>query len=80
MNVLCALQNVSSVRYRFNHQTLNLLDQEFEISAKWRAQVQTLIESHEGDVELDSSQLEALLDQWMKTPCLWDRSTRAAFL
>jgi Transposase IS66 family len=39
LNVLCALQNVSSVRYRFNHQTLNLLDQEFEISAKWRAQV-----------------------------------------
>lgn len=73
LNVLCALQNVSSARYRFNHQTLILLDQEFEISAKWRAQVQALIESHEGDIELDSSQLEALLDQWMKTPCLWDR-------
>lgn len=73
LNVLSALQNVESLQYRFNAKTLEMLDKELKIAAKWREKVQRLIEVHGGDVELDAVKLNELLDQWMGTKCIDDR-------
>ena len=73
LNVLAALQNVESLTYRFNRKTLETLDKDFDISDKWRAKLQSLIDDNGGNVELDELELNKLLDQWMSTPCIADR-------
>jgi len=73
LNVLAALQNVESLTYRFNRKTLETLDKDFDISDKWRAKLQSLIEDKGGNVELDELELNKLRDQWMSTPCTADR-------
>ena len=73
LSVLSVLQNVKSLRFRFNAQTIVLLANELEISAKWREKISSRIEEYNGDFELDASGLTKLLDEWMKTPCSADR-------
>ena len=73
LSVLSVLQNVKSLRFRFNAQTLALLEDELKISAKWREKIASRIEEHNGDFEFDASELTKLLDGWMKTPCSDDR-------
>ena len=73
LNVLAALQNVESLTYRFNRKTLEMLDKDFDISDKWRAKLQSLLDDNGGNVELDELELNKLLDQWMSTPCTADR-------
>ena len=69
LNVLAVLQNVERVRYRFNAKTLELLEKELKIAAKWHAAVRSLIEQQGGEVELDAESLKKLLDQWLGTKC-----------
>ena len=73
LSVLSVLQNVKSLRFRFNSQTLDILDNEFEIATKWREKISLQIESQNGDFELDAVEFETLFDEWMKTTCSADR-------
>lgn len=73
LSVLSVLQNVKSLRFRFNSQTLDILDNEFEIATKWREKICFQIESHQGDFELDAVEFKSLFDQWMGTTCIADR-------
>ena len=73
LSVLSVLQNVKSLRFRFNSQTLDILDKEFEIATKWREKISFQIESHNGDFELDAVEFKTLIDQWMGTTCIADR-------
>ena len=73
LSVLSVLQNVKSLRFRFNSQTLDILDKEFEIATKWRDKISFQIESHNGDFELDAEEFKTLFDDWMGTTCSADR-------
>lgn len=73
LSVLAALQNVKSLSFRFNSQTIVLLKNELKIAAKWLEKVSHLIEERAGDFVLDSLEFTRLLDQWMGTTCIADR-------
>jgi hypothetical protein len=73
LSVLAVLQNVKSLNFRFNSQTIVLLKNELKIAAKWLEKVSHLIEERGGDFVLDSLEFTRLLDQWMGTTCVADR-------
>lgn len=58
--VLSVLQNTDDLRFRFNAETLKLLQDEFTIPVKWQTSIAALGE----DVEFDAEALKELLDDW----------------
>ena len=58
--VLSVLQNTDNLRFRFNAETLELLQDEFTIPVKWQTSIAALGE----DVEFAAEALKALLDDW----------------
>jgi hypothetical protein len=58
--VLSVLQNTDNLRFRFNAETLELLQHEFTSPVKWQTSIAALGE----DVEFDAEALKALLDDW----------------
>jgi len=61
--VLSVLQNTDDLRFRFNAETFELLQEEFTIPVKWQTSIAALGE----DVEFDAEALKALLDDWFGT-------------
>lgn len=57
--VLGVLQNTDELRYRFGHETTELLHREFTIPRKWQQQIEAL-----GEVEFTATELKSLLDDW----------------
>ncbi len=58
--VLSVLQNTDDLRFRFNVETLELLQEEFTVPVKWQQSIAALGE----DVEFDAETLKTLLDDW----------------
>ena len=58
--VLSVLQNTDDLRFRFNAETLDLLQAEFTVPVKWQQSIAALGE----DVEFDAEALKTLLDDW----------------
>ena len=58
--VLSVLQNTDDLRFRFNAETLELLQEELTVPVKWQQSIAALGE----DVEFDAETLKTLLDDW----------------
>ena len=58
--VLSVLQNTDDLRFRFNAETLDLLQAEFTVPVKWQQSIAAFGE----DVEFDAEALKTLLDDW----------------
>jgi hypothetical protein len=74
LTVLAVLQNLDAARFRFNEQTLTLLQTEFNIPAKWQQSLAAWIEEHGGDVELHAASLKPWLDGWFGDRCQQTRT------
>ncbi len=58
--MLSVLQNTDDLRFRFNVETLKLLQEELTVPVKWQQSVAALGE----DIEFDAEALKTLLDDW----------------
>ena len=58
--VLSVLQNTDDLRFLFNAETLELLQEELTVPVKWQQSIAALGE----DVEFDAETLKTLLDDW----------------